>query len=479
LKLQLEPNRLEIGELKLAQLVGKFIIHKDRTLNVVRVIKTEPSAKPAAPVPAKAGAGAVDPFPVLVRKITLSEGKMEFADLSLTPQFGTKIHELKGVVAGISTARNARAQVKLDGRVDEYGTAKIDGELNTSDPKAFTNISVVFRNVEMARLTPYSGHFAGRKIDSGKLSVDLKYQIQKGQLAGDNKIVVERLVLGEKIPSPDAVDLPLDLAVALMEDSDGVIDIGLPVKGDLNSPEFSYGALIWKAFTNLLVKIVTSPFRALGALLPGGGEDTMNVVAFEPGRADVPPPEKEKLAKLAGLLQKRPQLKLGVQGRYNPETDLAELRSASLRRTLATRQGQKLEPGEDPGPVDYSSPETQKALEAMFVQRFGADALKVLKAELKAAEDKGKKEAAAKGAAAAAEPKDPGQLAKILFARLADAEPVGDPELAQLADARSQAIVAELSGPDGIPAQRVEVKPSLALEKKDPPTAALNLEAGR
>jgi len=380
------------------------------------------------------------------------------------------------VVAGISTARDARAQVKLDGRVDEYGIAKIDGELNTSDPKAFTNISVVFRNVEMARLTPYSGRFAGRKIDSGKLSVDLKYQIQKGQLAGENQIVVERLLLGAKIPSPDAVDLPLDLAIALMEDSNGVIDIGLPVKGDLNSPEFSYGALIWKAITNLLVKIVTSPFRVLGALLPGGGEENLNAVAFEPGRPDVPPPEKEKLAKLAGLLQKRPQLKLSVQGRYNPETDLAELRSASLRRTLATRQGQKLEPGEDPGPVDYSSPETQKALEAMFVQRFGADALNVLKAELKAAEDKAKKDAAA---APAAEPKDPGQLAKILFARLADAEPIGDPELAQLADARSQAIVAELSGPDGIPAERVEVKPPAVLEKKDPPSAALNLEAGR
>jgi hypothetical protein len=117
----------------------------------------------------------------------------------------------------------------------------------------------------------------------------------------------------------------------------------------------------------------------------------------------------------------------------------------------------------------------------MFVQRFGADALNVLKAELKAAEDKAKKDAVAKGASAApaAEPKDPGQLAKILFARLADAEPIGDPELAQLADARSQAIVAELSGPDGIPAERVEVKPPAVLEKKDPPTAALNLEAGR
>jgi outer membrane protein OmpA-like peptidoglycan-associated protein len=335
----------------------------------------------------------------------------------------------------------------------------------------------------MSRLTPYSGKFAGRKIDSGKLTVDLKYKIDKSRLAGENQIVVERLKLGGKVKSPDAVDLPLDFAIALMEDSNGVIDLGLPVSGNLDSPEFSFGALIWKALSNLLTKIVTSPFRALGALLPGGSEEDFKSVTFEPGRSDVPPPEKEKLSKLAAALQKRPQLKLTVQGRYNPEIDLAELRSAGLRRALAARQGIKLEPGEDPGPVDYSSPEVGKALEAMFTERFGADALKAIQTEIKAADDNAKKQAVAKAAAAApeGEARDPGRPAKTLFTRLADAESIGEPELVGLADARSQAIAAELSGPGGVPAERVAISPPAAMEKEKetPPTAVLNLEAAR
>jgi len=483
LTVQLEPNRLEIGDLKVVQPTGKFIIEKDRSINLVNVIKSDPNAKKVE-APAKASPAAGDEaFPYRVRRILVSEGKVDFADLSLITPFGTKIHELKGVVAGVSTVKNARAQIKLDGRVDDYGTANVDGELNISDPKAFTNISVVFRNVEMSRLTPYSGKFAGRRIDAGKLSVDLKYKIDKSQLAGDNKLVVERLTLGEKVQSPEAMDLPLDLAIALMEDSNGVIDLGLPVSGNLDSPEFSYGALIWKAVVNLLTKIVTSPFRALGALLPGGGgEDAFNSVAFEAGRPDVPPPEKEKLATLAGALQKRPQLKLSVQGRYNPETDRAELKSAGVRRALAARLGQKPDPAEDPGPVDFSSPETVKALEAMFSERFGADALKALKAEQTAAFEKAKKDAAAaktSGSAPAAAEEDPGQFAKNLFGRLAEAEPADDVALAKLADARAQAIVAELSTAGQIPAERIEVKPSAADDKKDSVSAALNLEAGR
>jgi hypothetical protein len=478
LALQLDPNGLEIGDLRVSEPGGKFIIEKDRSLNFARVIKSDPAAKKAEKPPA--APAAADPFPYRVRRILVSGGQVNFADLSLLTPFGTKIHELKGIVAGISSTRGARAQVKLDGRVDEYGTANIDGELNTADPKAFTNIGVAFRNVEMSRLTPYSGKFAGRKIDSGKLSVNLKYRIEKSRLAGDNQIVVERLALGGKVESPDAVNLPLDLAVALLEDTNGVIDLGLPVSGNLDSPEFSFGALVWKALANLITKIVTSPFRALGALLPGGGEEEFNKVAFEPGRPDVPPPEKEKLARLAGALQKRPQIRLSVQGRYNPQSDTAELRTVSLSRNLTARLGQKPVPGEDPGPVDFSSPETGKALEALFAARFGADALQALKAELTAADEKEKKDAAAKGAAAApAGADDPGRHAKILFERLAAVEPVDDGALTRLADARAQAVVAELGAGGRIPAERLAIKPSAAVDVKDPVSALLDLEAGR
>ncbi|MDD5203909.1 MAG: DUF748 domain-containing protein, partial [Desulfobacterales bacterium] len=475
LKLQLEPDGIDVGDVNVSQPSGKIIIEKDTTLNLAKVIKTDAEPKREE---VRTPASTAVPFPYRVRRVLISGGRVDFADLSLPIPFGTRIHELKGSLAGISSTRNGRAQVKLDGRVDDYGTAKVDGELNTSDPKAFTNIGVIFRNVEMSRLTPYSGKFAGRRIDSGKLSVDLKYKIDNAALAGENQIVVERLKLGEKVESPDAVNLPLDLAVALLEDSNGVIDLGLPVRGNLDSPEFSYGALIGKAILNLLTKIVTSPFRALAALIPGAEEESFKKVDFEPGSAEVVPPEKEKLARLATALQKRPQLKLSVEGRYNPETDRAVLRTAGLRRALATRLGLEPESDTDSGPVDYSSPETEKALEVMFSERFGADALKTLKAELKAIE-KIRKEEAVKNKAVAEQAEDPILLAKLLFRRLEEVQPVDDAALARLADSRASAVIAELRERLAIPAERLGAKPSTALEKDEPVTAELALEIMR
>ncbi len=472
IKLQIAPNRLDVEEVRLAQPVGKFIIAADRTLNVAKVVKPGP---PAAPAP---GADA-EPFPVRVRKVTVADGKLDFADLSLTPQFGTKIHELRGVVAGIASTGNARAQVTLEGRVDEYGTAKIKGELNSSDPKAFTDIRMVFRNVEMKNLSPYSGKFAGRRIDSGKLSLDLKYQIEKSRMAGENQIVVERLKLGERVPNPEAADLPLDLAVALLEDSKGVIDIGLPVQGNLDAPEFDYGRLIGKALSTLVTKIVTSPFRALGALIPGVGEDELKRVVFEPGESDLPPPEKEKLVGLAEALRQRPQLKLVVQGRWHPASDGAKLRQRAVRQALAARLGAPSGPDQDPGPVDFGGPETQKAIEAMFTERFGAQELDALKAgpaaaPAQSAKQDGKDGGAARPPAAS----DPGGLTKALFLRLVEAEAVPEAQLVRLAEARAKAIVAELSAAGGIPAERIEIKPPEALDtdKKEGVAAALNLK---
>jgi hypothetical protein len=461
-ELQLEPNRVEIRELNLAQLVGKFIIYEDQTINVLKVIKNDTNSSPVSPALDEVNDSA-DLFPVLVHKLLLSDGQMEFADLSLTPQFGTMIHELNGVVAGISTHQDARAQVELDGQVNEYGTAMINGELNTADPKAFTNINMVFRNLEMTKLTPYSGRFAGREIESGRLSVDLEYNIRDSRLEGDNQILVERLVLGDRVQSPDAVNLPLDLAIALLEDSQGVIDIGLPVKGNLDAPEFEFGALVWKAFTNLITRMVTSPFRALGALLPGVEEETLNIIVFEPGKSTIPPAEQEKLDELANALQKRPRLKLTIQGRFNSETDLGELRVITLRRLVALHLGQDLERDEDPGPLDFSSPETVSILEAMYEAHFGPDALNAIEEELKAEEDTSKT-------------KDPDQLAKILFDRLADVEPISTPELMRLADARAQAVLKKMSGPGGIPVNRIEIKPSVAVDRGDNPSALLDLE---
>ena len=454
-----------------------MIIGEDRSVNLAQVFKTEhPAAdSPAATGPSKTADGNV--FPVSIQKLRVDNGILDFADLSLTPQFGTQIHDLGGVVTGMSSTPDSRAQVQLGGNVDEYGLAKINGEINVFDPVAFTDIDMIFQNVEMSDLTPYSGKLAGRKIDSGKLSLNLGHKIDNGKLLGDNQIVVDKLKLGQPVKSPEAANLSLDLAVALLEDADGVIDIGLPVRGDLNDPKFSFGHLIGKALVNLITKIATAPFRVLGALVGGAAGENFDAIAFEPGDAAAPAPEREKLKKLAEALQKRPQLTLEVQGRYCAEIDGKELNGLRVRRAVAERLGAKLEMDEDPGPIDYGNPETQSALEAMFAERFGAAQLKELQDSLE--KDKGKATQSTARLAQTEKVEDPGQLSKAIYGRLVNSEPLPEAVLTGLAESRARAIVAALTGDGAVATERLSTKPPGPLPKDAPVTAKFFLIVAR
>lgn len=490
LRLRIAPNDLSMNALHLTGLEGKLIIAEDGTVNVAQAFRPEPegsaSDAPASPdgaAPEKSAAGNGDPaFPVRIGRVVLDKGRLQFADLSLKPPFGTLIHDLGGVITDVASRADAPTQLDLKGTVDRYGTCTITGGISFFDPKAHTDVKVTFSNLEMANLTPYSGRFAGRRIDDGRLSLDLTYQIEKSRLTSHNAIVIDALVLGERMESPDAVNLPLDLAVALLRDANGIIQIGLPITGSLEDPEFRYGQVVRRALFNLLSRIVTSPFRALGGLL-GGSEETLDRVLFEPGSDTIPPRELEKLDKLLTALAQRPRLQLVITGRYDVEFDGRVLKALQVRHALATAMGLKPSAYEDPGPVDFSNRRVQRRIAAMAIERHG----KAFHDQVLTGTTAAAGEAAAAVAADAAtsddngpEDADPAQQARLLFDALVARETLDRDLLRALGDRRAAAVHDLLTGSDRLPSERIATQPTVPLEQTEadkPPGVTLGLES--
>lgn len=456
---------LDVGELKLVGLDTRLIINKDKSVSFMRILRASAHPAPAR----KAG----KPFAFNIDRLRFERGEMDYADYSLAMPFGTRIHRLKGVITNLSSRPGAIAEVKLDGRVDDYGLARATGQLDLFNPTDSMDLKVIFRNIEMARLTPYSATFAGRKITSGKLDLDLEYKIHHRQLEGKNQIIMKQLTLGERVASPQAKDLPLDLAVSILQDSNGRIDLDLPMSGSLDDPKFSYGGIIWKAIENVIVKIVTAPFRALGALF-GGGEKFESIV-FEAGHAQLSPPEQEKLAHLAEALIKRPGLSLTVQGVYAEEDKIA-LQDRTLRRAIVEKSGQRLEPNEDPGPLAMEEPKIKSALEKLYSDKFGSAELSAYKTAFRKVNpgklEEGMAERFASSLTGLFQKKrvlDERQISgmkgadfyTLLFNRLRDQVPVSDDSLKALGAARAGAIDAALKSA-GVPAERLS---TLAVEK--------------
>jgi hypothetical protein len=487
----LAPDRLEIAEVRLTGLDAKVVIFQDKSLSLAKLMKpagtpvatgtpvagppaasTPPAAtgQPAASAPSAATASpaasappaatqseAGPGFPVVVERVRLDDSAMTFADLSLVLPFATRVHGLSGVVVGLGSDPGSRATVKLDGRVDEFGVVKIDGVLSAFRPKAFTDLGLIFRNVPMSTLTPYSATFAGRRIVAGTMNLDLQYKIDRSALVGENKVVLTKLQLGERVESAGAMRLPLDLAIAILSDSEGRIDIALPVRGNVDSPEFSYGAVIWQALVTVVTKIVTSPFRALAGLFGGEADaERLQTILFEPGSDVVQPPERQKLQRVAEVLGKRTRLKLTVHGGYEAKTDGEALRSLRVRRELAQRLGVTVKAGEDPGPVAFDQAKTQRTLESLLTERVGAKALEEFQTGFEKSSGR-KAERANPVLALVGRGSADRAFYEALFRRLVEIAPLTEAEVTSLGQRRGEATARALKERAGAGAARVEV----------------------
>ncbi|WP_122671571.1 DUF748 domain-containing protein [Pseudomonas viridiflava] len=317
---------LSIAKVNMLQPYARFMINDDRTTNVDDLLIPQPEdKKPATTSKTTAKntpkAPKENPLGIYVGEVNIKDGSANFADLTLTPNFSTAVQQLNGRIGTIDNRQSKPAPVNIEGKVDRYAPVTIKGSLNPFDPMASLDIATSFKRVELTTLTPYSGKFAGFRIRKGRLNLDLHYLITNGQLKAQNKVLVEQLQLGEKVDSPDAVDLPIRLAVALLKDTQGRISIELPIEGDLNNPQFSVMPIVWQTLRNLVLRAAQAPFKMLGGLVSGGSSEDLGNVSFAPGSSDLSANTQKALDKLSAALKERPTLKLEIEGTSAASSD--------------------------------------------------------------------------------------------------------------------------------------------------------------
>jgi len=364
------PRSLDIERIDLRQPYARFVVNPDLStnLNDLLVKRDESAAQDASEQQA------AEPLAIRIGGINIADGSANFADFSLRPPFVTAIQSLNGDIGVLSNREQKAASVNIAGKVDQYAPVSIKGSLTPFDPLQSLDIATSFRQVELTTLTPYSGKFAGYRIRKGRLNLDLHYRIEQGRLNAENKVVLEQLQLGEKVDSPDAVDLPVRLAVALLKDSKGTISIELPVQGNLNDPEFSVMPIVWQTLRNLVVRAAQAPFKFIAGLA-GGGDADLSHVAFAGASSELDGNARETLDTLAAALVERPALRLEVEGMANAAIDgpmLAEQRlQQEFRETqyrILQRRGDKVPP--DPAEIRIETSEEAPLLEGIYRSRL-------------------------------------------------------------------------------------------------------------
>ncbi|MCW5622323.1 MAG: DUF748 domain-containing protein, partial [Burkholderiales bacterium] len=370
-----EPMALSIEEVALSNFFTRIIIFPDGRLNLQDIMVKEgaqdaaddatvPSSTATAPAPAppsgrEGGSAAqqtaqVSPTPgrdarpgndstpsaappppespatmppVRIAKVTLQGGDVNFTDLFIKPNYSANLTDIGGSVLGLSSELNTTADVDLRGRFARTAPVEIKGKINPLIQNLYLDVAANVRDIELGPFTPYSGKYVGYAIEKGKMNFDVAYKVENRKLSAQNKLVLDQLTFGEKIESPDAIKLPVLLAVALLKDRNGVIDVNLPISGSLDDPKFSIGGIVIRIIFNLIEKAVTAPFALIGNLLGGaGGGEELSFIDFDYGTFTLSEAGQDKVSKLQTALVDRPGLKLDITGRADPEQDREGLR---------------------------------------------------------------------------------------------------------------------------------------------------------
>jgi hypothetical protein len=340
LDISLFPVEIDAKEISLTDFYSKIMVSESGELNVSSIFKSETSQETtAAPEPDTAEPASQKPM-INIEKITLQGGTIDFSDYLTKPNYKAEMKEIAGSLTGLSSKEEFRAKLHLQGLHGASSPLEILGTVNLLAENKFAEINVSFKDIELSNFTPYASKYLGYKIEKGKLILDLKYLIDGNVLKSENRARFDNFELGEKVDSEHATSLPVGLAISLLKNRAGQIDLDLPVEGRLDDPEFKLGPIIFKMIGNMILKVITSPFSILGSLF-GGGEE-LSFAEFEFGEGQIKESEHEKIDKLAEILKEKPSIKLEIQGVYNPVRDGEGIREKRFEDLLKEERSKQV-----------------------------------------------------------------------------------------------------------------------------------------
>lgn len=361
---RLHPPAVAVRQIALRDLTARVVMETNQSLNVLTALRLGDTNAPLLPLPgAKKPAKGKDakPAPVVaspsamtnalplppisIASVALSNATILLHDRSLLPNVRAAIRDLNGAITGVSTDPAQTTQVAFTGKVDGTGPFEITGRLKPQVHALDTDLKVLFTDVDLHPSGPYAGKFLGHRLNKGKLALELNYEIRERKLKSKNVIRLDQFTLGEKVASPDATKLPVKLAIAVLKDRQGRIELDVPIEGSIDDPQFRLGKVITRAVVNVITKIVTSPFAVLGAVFGGKGEE-ISFQEFDAGGTNLTAASIEKLDTLVKGLYERPGLQLEIEGSIDPAADRVALQREKLRRQFQTEKWRSLRKSE-------------------------------------------------------------------------------------------------------------------------------------
>jgi len=433
---------------------ARIIIGKDKRLNFSDMLIDSTATKEAEKSDKKTPTTSSH-IHFQLDKVRISNGASSFSDLSMILPFSAEIKGLEGGASGISSEHESTINITLKGNAYDLAPVDIKGKIQPyiGDYNAALN----FKGMPLPLVSAYMAEFFGYKVEKGKMSLGVNYNVKNGELTADNNLLIEQFELGEQIDNPHAIDAPFDLAITLLKDVNGIINLNVPITGSLNDPRFDLGGVIGDAVLNILTKAISSPFQTIANLL--GTDEDLSAIQFSPGQSELAEWQKQKIDGIAKVLKDRSALKIEIKATAFQNQDWNILREEALTDRLKVLKAEEINRKGDrkirPEYVELDEADTQRFIAQEFKEKFPQLVKRSFFGTLELVQP------------------EMGDFYSVAKETLAQNLPIETKRLTKLAAARARAIAKYIVQNGGVPNERVFILDTVI----DPPRQDEDIDA--
>ncbi len=342
------PKRAAVAKAGFRKLAAEIERGKDGSLDISKLFggPAQPAADAAAsppppvttppPAPAPKPKGLLETMSLQVGEVRLEEGSIRFIDRTTEPAFSEDLSKMDLLVTGLGNKPEQRAKLVFTSVVGGEGALDIRGDIGAVGAPLYLDLVGEIRDLKLPVVNPYSDQMTAWLIQRGNLKYKFNLKVENDQVVAMNEVLVEKLrVAKSSRPDDEAkkrLGLPLGLIVALIKDGNGNVVVNVPVAGSLKDPKFDWSETIWSAVRNVLKNVLASPFRLIGSLFSSEEkmeEPKVDPVTFAAGSAVLAPAAGQQLLRVSDFMRQTPYVSLTLNPVVAP-ADLDTLKAEAV-----------------------------------------------------------------------------------------------------------------------------------------------------
>jgi hypothetical protein len=254
-------------------------------------------------------------------RLTVAKGSaVKYTDTAVEPQVRIQFAIEEFEIEGFDTADpEAHTGFKVDTGIDDATRLRAAGWATPLKSPPDFDLTARVERMHLPKFSPYFGKKVGYVADKGDLTAEVALRSDQNALDGKVKLKIKGLGL-ESVSDQSTgkleehTQMPIDFAVAALEDIDGAIAVEFGITGTLDKPHIDYGQALQKAIEGKV-----GSFLRMRSPVESGGTLSIHPIVFKPGSVELGDEGRAHLDQLADLLLQRPRLAVQVCGRATVE----------------------------------------------------------------------------------------------------------------------------------------------------------------